>query len=79
MVTICDVVTMKTHTMKNLVPPATCVYHKPPPYYHPLAGVDEEDYYSTNPTIFGRILNGEAPSRNYAESLDLLAFRDRTL
>ena len=62
----------------NLVPPATCVYHKPPPYYDPLAGGDEEDYYSTNPTIFGRILNGEAPSRNYAESLDLLAFRDRT-
>ena len=62
----------------NIVPPATCVYHKPPPsYYHSPAG-ENEDYYSTNPTIFGRILNGEAPSRNYAESLDLLAFRDRT-
>lgn len=52
---------------KNL-PPKTSKYHEPPP------GVE----YSTNPTVFGRILNGELPSRTLGESKRLLAFQDRS-
>lgn len=55
------------------LPPATCVYHEPPP-----AGAAVVDYYSANPSVFGRILNGESPSRDYAETSELLAFRDRS-
>ena len=54
-------------------PPATCMYHEPPP-----AGAAVVDYYSANPSVFGRILNGESPSRDYAETSELLAFRDRS-
>ena len=52
--------------------PATCVYHEPPP------GVSVVDYYSANPSVFGRILNGESPSRDYGETPELLAFGDRS-
>ena len=55
------------------LPPATCVYHEPPP-----AEAAVVDYYSANPSVFGRILNGESPSRDYAETSELLAFRDRS-
>jgi len=55
------------------LPPATCVYHEPPP-----VGAAVVDYYSANPSVFGRILNGESPSRDYAETSELLAFRDRS-
>ena len=55
------------------VPPSTCSYHEPPPGDGSVV-----DYYSTNPSVFGKILNGESPSRDYAESLELLAFRDRS-
>ena len=55
------------------LPPATCVYHEPPP-----AEAAVVDYYSANPSVFGRILNGDSPSRDYAETSELLAFRDRS-
>lgn len=42
------------------------VYHKPPP------GVD----YTTNETVFGKILNGELPATVWDESEDLLLFQD---
>jgi diadenosine tetraphosphate (Ap4A) HIT family hydrolase len=49
-------------------PPLTSIYHEP------LPGVD----YSHNPSVFGRILNGDLPCRVYSESNSLLAFQDRT-
>lgn len=49
-------------------PPLTTSYHEPP------AGID----YSDNPSVFGRILNGDLPCRVYKESNQLLAFQDRT-
>ena len=55
-------------------PPSACTYHEPPPG-GAGSGVD---YYSANPSVFGKILNGDSPSRVYAESSDLLAFRDRS-
>ena len=51
-------------------PPATSIYHQPPP------GVVSD--YSDNPSVFGKILNGELPSRTYQENADFLAFRDRS-
>ena len=47
-------------------PRATYTYHEPPP------GVAN---YSDNPSVFGKILNGELPSMTYLESKDILAFR----
>ena len=47
--------------------PQSSLYHEPP------AGVD----YSTNPSVFGRILEGQQPCRVLRESSDLLAFVDR--
>lgn len=52
------------------IPPATCMYHEPPPE----VAID----YSDNPSVFGQILNGSLPSRNYKETTELLAFRDRS-
>ena len=50
------------------LPQPSSSYHEPPP------GVD----YSTNPAVFGRILQGQLPCRVLAETGDLLAFVDRT-
>ena len=55
----------------NSQPPATCIYHEPPP------GSISSDY-SDNPSVFGKILNGELPCRTYSESTELLAFQDRS-
>jgi diadenosine tetraphosphate (Ap4A) HIT family hydrolase len=55
------------------LPPATCVYHEPPP-----VGAAVVDCYSANPSVIGRILSGESPSRDYSETSELLAFRDRS-
>lgn len=51
-------------------PPLTTSYHEPP------AGIAKD--YSDNPSVFGRILNGDQPCRVYKESTELLAFQDRT-
>ena len=51
--------------------------HQPPllkSYHEPPAGVD----YSDNPSVFGKILNGDLPCRVYKESTELLAFQDRS-
>ncbi|KAL3817118.1 hypothetical protein ACHAXA_009949 [Cyclostephanos tholiformis] len=56
------------------LPPLTCSYHEPPSG----AGAVVDYYYSSNPSVFGKILNGELPSRDYAETTELLAFRDRS-
>lgn len=50
-----------------LHPTPAATFHPPPP------GVDYED----NDTVFGSILRGELPAVAYAESEDLLVFRDR--
>lgn len=52
----------------NNQPPLTTSYHEPP------LGID----YSDNPSVFGRILNGDLPCRVYLESTELLAFQDRS-
>ncbi|KAL9180415.1 hypothetical protein ACHAXT_008385 [Thalassiosira profunda] len=52
------------------LPPANCAYHDPPP------GTAAD--YSDNPSVFGKILRGELPSRDYREDAELLAFNDRT-
>ncbi|GKY90339.1 hypothetical protein MPSEU_000007900 [Mayamaea pseudoterrestris] len=57
----------KSTTLGSLA--KTSVYHKPP-----HISVD----YSKNPTVFGRILQGELPASVLRESQDLLAFVDRT-
>ena len=49
------------------LPPNTCVYHDPPPV------VD----HTHNPTVFGKILSGQLPSRDHLETTELLAFHDR--
>ena len=49
-------------------PPLTSSYHEPP------SNAD----YSTNPSVFGQILNGNLPCRTYNESTNLLAFRDKS-
>eukprot|EP00804_Cyclotella_cryptica_P023476 CCRYP_012131-RA/>CCRYP_012131-RA protein AED:0.42 eAED:0.42 QI:0/-1/0/1/-1/1/1/0/184 len=49
-------------------PRPIATYHQPPP------NVD----YSTNPSVFGKILKGELPCQTYDESAHLLAFRDKT-
>ena len=46
--------------------PKQAVYHKPPP------DVD----YSTNETVFGKILRGESPATVWHETTDLLVFQD---
>jgi diadenosine tetraphosphate (Ap4A) HIT family hydrolase len=44
-------------------------------YHEPPTGVN----YSTNPSVFGRILNGDLPCKTYDESTtDLLAFQDKS-
>ena len=48
------------------VPNKVAVYHKAPP------GVD----YSTNETVFGKILRGEAKANVWDESTDLIVFQD---
>jgi len=48
--------------------PKMKTYHEPPP------GVD----YSTNPSVFGKILSGQIPARTLQESTNLLAFEDRS-
>jgi diadenosine tetraphosphate (Ap4A) HIT family hydrolase len=74
----------------DALPPLIAAYHEPPPhnYKHSnLHGASTSTatinsdcniscYYSTNPSIFGKILNGSIPSRIYIESTDLLAFHD---
>ncbi|KAL7542710.1 hypothetical protein ACHAXR_013018 [Thalassiosira sp. AJA248-18] len=50
-------------------PPATCVYHEPPP------GIPD---YDDNPSVFGKILRGELPCNPYQESAELLSFKDRS-
>ena len=62
----------------GMIPHATCVYHRPPPPDDNDSVVAGKSYYSENPSVFGRILDGSSPSRNYKESSDLLAFRDRS-
>ena len=37
-----------------------------------------ETFFQSNPTVFGRILEGSLPSRTLSESSDLYAFCDRT-
>jgi diadenosine tetraphosphate (Ap4A) HIT family hydrolase len=61
---------LKPNTMMqgNSTPTELRIYHEPP------HGVD----YSTNPSVFGQILNGQLPSRTLKESTNLLAFEDRT-
>ena len=51
-------------------PPLTTSYHEPP------SGIAKD--YSDNPSVFGRILNGDQPCRVYKESTELLAFQDRS-
>jgi diadenosine tetraphosphate (Ap4A) HIT family hydrolase len=46
----------------------TCIYHEPP------TGVD----YSTNPSVFGKILEGEVSSRSFGETKEIYAFEDRS-
>lgn len=60
----------------GLIPPATCIYHEPPPNANVMP--EGNDYYSNNPSVFGRILDGSLPSRNYKETTELVAFRDRS-
>jgi len=60
------------NAVANALPPPTRKYHEPPP------GVIIADYYSDNPTAFGRILNGDLPCIPYGENAELLAFRDRS-
>ncbi len=64
----------------GIIPPATCSYHEPPPPFHDTNanGVAGGRYYSDNPSVFGRILDGSLPSRDYKETSELLAFRDRS-
>lgn len=57
-----------TMTEGSRNPAKTKAYHEPPP------GVD----YSTNPSIFGKILSGKLPCRPLKESTNLLAFEDRS-
>lgn len=47
-------------------PPKIAVYHKAPP------GVD----YTTNQTVFGKILRGQSPAAIWDETADLLLFQD---
>lgn len=65
------------------IPPATCIYHDPPPPHNANANAviavgGGRSYYSDNPSVFGRILDGSLPSRNYKETSELLAFQDRS-
>ncbi|KAL3756925.1 hypothetical protein ACHAWU_002470 [Discostella pseudostelligera] len=62
----------------GMIPPATCIYHQPPPPIDNDSMAAGKSYYSDNPSVFGRILDGSSPSRNYKETSDLLAFRDRS-
>ena len=65
-------------------PPLIAAYHEPPPQTSSNNNHDDDaitrtnDYYSNNPSVFGKILSGEIPARNYLESTELLAFRDRS-
>ncbi|KAL7453927.1 hypothetical protein ACHAWC_005570 [Mediolabrus comicus] len=72
-------------------PPLVAKYYEPPlPLDYPsgnynndgtkmiTATHNNDDYYSNNPSVFGKILRGELPARMYLESTDLLAFRDRS-
>eukprot|EP00580_Thalassiosira_gravida_P003435 CAMPEP_0201619262 /NCGR_PEP_ID=MMETSP0492-20130828/41162_1 /ASSEMBLY_ACC=CAM_ASM_000837 /TAXON_ID=420259 /ORGANISM="Thalassiosira gravida, Strain GMp14c1" /LENGTH=202 /DNA_ID=CAMNT_0048088095 /DNA_START=72 /DNA_END=680 /DNA_ORIENTATION=+ len=54
-----------------IIPPSTCIYHKPPP------GVTPKDY-SDNTSVFGKILNGDLPSGPYHETSELYSFRDKS-
>ena len=54
--------------LQKALPQPSSIYHEPP------RGVD----YSTNPSVFGRILQGQLPCRVLSETSDLLAFVDRT-
>eukprot|EP00979_Chaetoceros_neogracilis_P014216 scaffold4487_cov273-Chaetoceros_neogracile.AAC.22 len=55
---------------QNQHPPAIAKYHIPPPGNSPE--------YSTNPTPFGRILEGSLPAHVYRETENTLTFRNRT-
>src|SRR6056300_204852 len=78
-------------TQQYQYPPLVAKYYEPP-LPHPSSGNYDnhdtkiitatrngDDYYSNNPSVFGKILRGELPARTYLESTDLLAFRDRSL
>mmetsp|Transcript_5 Transcript_5/g.13 ORF Transcript_5/g.13 Transcript_5/m.13 type:complete len:241 (+) Transcript_5:106-828(+) len=63
-------------------PPLIASYHEPPPLQSDSNNENSDltkndDYYTNNPSVFGRILAGEIPSRTYLESTELLAFQDR--
>ncbi len=49
----------------------TTEYHEPPKGF-------EVSYYDSNPTVFGRILDGTLPCRVIDETDELLTFHDRT-
>ena len=59
--------TSSTCTTTNQCSTSPYQYHPPPP------GVS----YESNPTVFGRILEGKLPSCPYLETTDLYAFRDK--
>ncbi|KAL7445912.1 hypothetical protein ACHAXM_011731 [Skeletonema potamos] len=74
-----------TTTLRQPPPPLIAAYHEPPPHHISHNNYDDDtttnnyyNYYANNPSVFGRILNGEIPSRTYLESTELLAFRDRS-
>lgn len=78
-------------TQQYQYPPLVAKYYEPPLPLDPSSGNynnadtkiitatrNNDDYYSNNPSVFGKILRGELPARTYLESTDLLAFCDRS-
>ena len=62
-------------------PEPTLQFHEPPsdtsqPFI--LDGNEKKDYYKSNPSPFGRILEGTLPSYTYRETENTLTFRDRS-
>jgi len=58
--------TSSTAETKKLMPPNETRHHEPPP------DID----YSTNATVFGKILRGELPARVVGETTNLMSFLD---
>ncbi len=78
-----------TQQQQQRQPPLIAAYHEPPPHNNnnnnnhddattTTTTTRSQNYYSNNPSVFGRILDGEIPSRTYLESTELLAFQDRS-
>jgi diadenosine tetraphosphate (Ap4A) HIT family hydrolase len=61
---------------RNMVSPVQSqAYYHQPPLGDPTNSNDDE-YYSNNPTVFGRILRGALPASIVEETDDLVAFQD---